>query len=472
MPCRPRVPTLVALTGRPPRPDRRIVNLSLAAAATAVALVAIELVLRTWYPAPLITIGRTLPDNARLYGWGYDPRERIIVRDPDSGRVHVDFANNHGWRDRDRSFENPDGAFRILVLGDSNTFGAIVPAAAVYTRVLEDRLRAEGYRVDVINMSYGGWSTDQQLEALRREGLRYDPDLVVLQFTTNDPGENIFSPDPRGRKTAKKPFYYKISGDGKLTRHESSSFDTNKSFPLKDTVKKYASRFETLKRLYLVYADWRGNSSGGRNGGYRVSRKQWRQLQMAFGVAADDPLGRFLHDRLDQSLDRTEIERAITASGRDTSMEGILRLCEDRWFSEYWSDERYRPEPQQPDTEAWRLFLALLSEINRETRRAGADLIVLSDHEEGLYEWERYWFRIAPEEQARRNFLAINGLLRGFSADNGIGFVEPRVIHTRARNDPHPNIQGNLAMAENLYRHLMSHRKAVLDSHRLASRNK
>ena len=107
------------------------------------------------------------------------------------------------------------------------TFGATVPSDKVYTRVLEDMLRQDGYNVEVINIGYGGWGTDQELEALRNEGVRYKPNLVIIQFCSNDLTDNLVFANSDEQKEALragvhralKPFYYTISDDGRLLRH-------------------------------------------------------------------------------------------------------------------------------------------------------------------------------------------------------------------------------------------------------------
>ena len=50
------------------------------------------------------------------------------------------------------------------------TFGAVVSDNNMYTRILENTLQSAGYNVEVINISYGGWGTDQELEALNKRG--------------------------------------------------------------------------------------------------------------------------------------------------------------------------------------------------------------------------------------------------------------------------------------------------------------
>ncbi len=85
----------------------------------------------------------------------------------------------------------------------------------------------------------------------------------------------------------------------------------------------------------------------------------------------------------------------------------------------------------------------------------GAKLAIFSDNEIGHYRWERYWYRIKADEKSKNNYLAPTRLIRQFCKKNDIGFIKNIFIHTRARNDPHPNIEGNVAMASNIYRYLM-----------------
>ena len=219
----------------------------------------IEIFLTLFFPYSIHTIGHIGSENARIYGWGYNPGEFIKISDPDNGEIYNEYLNNHGWRDRERTYDNPGQAYRILVLGDSNTFGAIVPNDRIYTWVLEDGLRAEGLDVQVVNISYGGWSTDQELEALLREGVRYRPNLIILQFCTNDLTENAYF-----REMGKdlKPFYYELDEKGGLVRHENPLW-FEKSLGWKDRIRKVIDRSEILRRLYgLILHIWMIKNTG------------------------------------------------------------------------------------------------------------------------------------------------------------------------------------------------------------------
>src|SRR5205814_1109641 len=117
--------------------------------------------------------------------------EYVQILDPDTGTVYGDTLNAGGWRDEERTIEKRPGSYRIVAVGDSVTYGAVVAKNDTWTAQLQRKLRDAGMSAEVINIGYGGWSTDQELEALLREGLAYKPDLVVLQFCVNDPLGNV-----------------------------------------------------------------------------------------------------------------------------------------------------------------------------------------------------------------------------------------------------------------------------------------
>lgn len=99
--------------------------------------------------------------------------------------------NSKGFKDIEFNKEKEPGAYRILGIGDSFTFGA-VPYEHNYLTLLEDMLNAQkgGQRYEVINMGIPGTSLDHYLALLLREGLELDPDFVLLSiFLGNDLAE-------------------------------------------------------------------------------------------------------------------------------------------------------------------------------------------------------------------------------------------------------------------------------------------
>jgi len=93
-------------------------------------------------------------------------------------------TNSEGMRDRERPRARPPGTRRIVVLGDSFTFGYGVEGDALWTAVLE-RLLPAG--TEVLNFGVGGYSTQDEAAVLEHKALGFDPDLVLVAYTLNDP---------------------------------------------------------------------------------------------------------------------------------------------------------------------------------------------------------------------------------------------------------------------------------------------
>src|SRR5436309_11539729 len=102
-------------------------------------LLILELLLRIFPPIRLYAVGTgdisTIP-NAAVYGWGYAPGAEITQLDPDTKETFSSRANSGGWKDIEHQPVKKNGSVRILILGDSQTFGS-VPMKDVYPRVLE-----------------------------------------------------------------------------------------------------------------------------------------------------------------------------------------------------------------------------------------------------------------------------------------------------------------------------------------------
>jgi lysophospholipase L1-like esterase len=114
------------------------------------------------------------------------------------GFLRVDI-NSLGHRGPEMTLEKPPGTLRILGLGDSVMWGVGVPDQATYLREIEDRMSrrqgsAEGAHVQVVNAAVIGYSLHQELLTLQRDGVRFDPDLVLVGFVMNDfyPTEDPF----------------------------------------------------------------------------------------------------------------------------------------------------------------------------------------------------------------------------------------------------------------------------------------
>jgi lysophospholipase L1-like esterase len=97
--------------------------------------------------------------------------------------------NALGFRDpRDYSLAKPPGTFRILVLGDSVTFGHGAVYDTTYPYLLETKLKAwrPDVRWEVWNLGVPGYNTAQELAYLRQIGAAATPDLAIVGFFAND----------------------------------------------------------------------------------------------------------------------------------------------------------------------------------------------------------------------------------------------------------------------------------------------
>lgn len=127
--------------------------------------------------------------------------------------------NTQGLRGPEVAIPKPANTFRVLVLGDSVVEGAQVAEDATMAARLRDELAplAGGRRVESVNAGVAGFGTGQQLLFLEREGLAYQPDLLVLVFTiANDPADNSIDVARRWKLAAERRPFFVLRGDGSL----------------------------------------------------------------------------------------------------------------------------------------------------------------------------------------------------------------------------------------------------------------
>jgi lysophospholipase L1-like esterase len=116
-------------------------------------------------------------------GWAHKPgTEGVFEKAQFRTFVRI---NRKGLRDREHAYERSGDDKRILVLGDSFAWGFGVEQTERFSEYLEAFMGAE-----VINAGVSGYSTDQELLWFRSEGLRYQPDLVIVLMSGNDAGDN------------------------------------------------------------------------------------------------------------------------------------------------------------------------------------------------------------------------------------------------------------------------------------------
>ena len=192
-------------SGAPRRPRHLLPELLLASATVvvfALGLVGLELLFRRADPHYLDRIvGPTV--YSEKYGW--EPR-------PDfAGLLHDVFTtvNARAYRGPVHAYEKLPDRIRILMLGDSIAFGARVTDGQTFSALLESR----SGRFDVVNLAVEGYGTDQELLRLENEGLRYHPDVVILNFCmTNDVLNNALQTDTEDERVQKPYFTWEGGG--------------------------------------------------------------------------------------------------------------------------------------------------------------------------------------------------------------------------------------------------------------------
>lgn len=189
-----------------------LLNLALLCAALAVCVIILEVVLRLFgigYPLWVRADGVT----------GFSLRPGAAGWQSDEGRAWV-AINADGQRDIAHTVIKSSGTYRIAVLGDSYAEARQVPLEASFPRKLEQRLAScdvlTGRTPEVINFGVSGFGTTQELLQLRDRVWKYQPDLVLLAFTTgNDVVNNSYALE----KNPDKPYF--LTSDDGLTLDES-----------------------------------------------------------------------------------------------------------------------------------------------------------------------------------------------------------------------------------------------------------
>lgn len=153
-------------------------------------LVIVEILLRIFYPQ----YGGEPFQFDPVLGFSLKPDYDGIWRDHEN--LTPLRTNSMGFRDAEILVPKPRGVFRILVLGDSMTFGMGVEQEATFPDLLEEMLtgnrKAGQVRFEVINAGVPGYGTAQQLLQYRLYKQQLNPDLVILAFfVSNDLLDNL-----------------------------------------------------------------------------------------------------------------------------------------------------------------------------------------------------------------------------------------------------------------------------------------
>lgn len=131
--------------------------------------------------------------------WRYARYFKQYSANPSRGHEHIPHArgtlygvnvsiNSVGLRDYEYQWEKPNNTLRVLVLGDSITFGWGVQFEKIFVKQLETLLKRDypKINVEVINFGVGNYNTQMEYEMFKDTGVAFNPDVVILAYFIND----------------------------------------------------------------------------------------------------------------------------------------------------------------------------------------------------------------------------------------------------------------------------------------------
>jgi lysophospholipase L1-like esterase len=185
------------------------------------------------------------------------PNANAVIRNHHLSRRDINVKiNSLGFRDNEISAEKKDSEIRILVIGDSITWGDYLQANEVYVERIEYYLNkgCRDKKIEVINAGIGDVGLKEEMDILIDTGLSIYPDIVVVSFYLND------SRPPWG-------FPEELGYPGWLRRNSILASHLYNKFKL----------WQWMKEKGMDRFDWI----------YKQDRLDWRHDQQAFLELAD-----------------------------------------------------------------------------------------------------------------------------------------------------------------------------------------
>jgi hypothetical protein len=127
-----------------------------------------------WRILPVVEPILGQPD--REFGFDSTPGARGVWPREHRARVQL---NSLGLRDVERELVKPAGTIRVGLVGDSTVEAVQVSQEATFGTIAEHRLRAEGYKIELINLAIAGPNPIRQLLRLERRGYALNLDFVL-----------------------------------------------------------------------------------------------------------------------------------------------------------------------------------------------------------------------------------------------------------------------------------------------------
>lgn len=187
----------------------------------AVLFAGIETVIRFGFPQTLKTtmleeqsMGQVDPN----VGHTNRPNAHARVRGPEFDVEYL--INEQGNRDTSvYSADKPDGVTRVLLLGDSFTYGSGNDYEDIWPVLLENQLQGNGHDIEVIKAGVPGYDTRRQVLYLEHLYDELKPDIVAFVFLPNDLFTNTPIVETAAEPVQKRDDGLRNRGDKKSSLH-------------------------------------------------------------------------------------------------------------------------------------------------------------------------------------------------------------------------------------------------------------
>lgn len=217
-----------------------IINIVLLFTSIIICVVFMEIGIRIWNPLIAKPRQAHVHRASDTLGWELIPDAYGVGKTGNKIKV-----NSAGFRDIEHKIQKEKNTYRIMVVGDSFTFGMGVNLEDTYAKQLERLLTSTDRPVEVINCGVVGYVMWQNVETLKQKVLQYRPDLVVLGVFLNDIRKSIPPYKENTNWKARNPFEKK---DSKMMNY----------FYLSNFIKNWQRRYEAKNRHRRGYEYLKG----------------------------------------------------------------------------------------------------------------------------------------------------------------------------------------------------------------------
>ncbi len=162
--------------------------------------------------------------------------------------------NSYGFRDYEYNLSKNPYVFRIAIVGDSMEFGPGVPLNYTYPKILERILNNNCNRkFEVLNFGVPGYSIKQKVLLINHVVNKFDPDLIIVGYTTDDIiNYTRFNIEVQKALRKSKDYNEFIKKYQEFFRNEyESEYNNNKSYVC-STLRAILSKIKTAKKTKIM----------------------------------------------------------------------------------------------------------------------------------------------------------------------------------------------------------------------------